>query len=155
MRKRSLGMIGAVVLLAGGPAVAGLAPREYKNLERELLQMIDYDLFVTKEDFEMAKRFVLSLLGDPRFRLMAEPSDVEAALLWALLHDVGHYPLSHMFEDLAEEERRVGGGRTIPTDDDLFWAFVDPSSVDESFADYPERIAAGVTWSRIRSSSSS
>lgn len=92
--------------------------------------------------FEMAKRFILSLLGDPSFRLMADPIDIEAALLWALLHDVGHYPLSHMFEDLAEEERKFGRPRTIPTDDDLFFAFVGPAHVDEAFAAFAPAIAA-------------
>ena len=44
------------------------------------------------------------LLNDPSFRLMVEPFEIEATLLRAILHDIGHYPLSHMFEDFAEEE---------------------------------------------------
>ena len=53
---------------------------------------------------------------------MAEKQDIEAALLWSLLHDVGHYPLSHMFEDTAEAEKLAGGKRTVPLDDELFCA---------------------------------
>jgi serine/threonine protein kinase len=90
--------------------------------------------------FDTARRYISHLLNDPNFRLMAEPAEIEATLLWALLHDVGHYPLSHMFEDLAEEERQRGGPRSIPTDDDLFWAFVEPSGLADDFAGYPDVI---------------
>lgn len=93
--------------------------------------------------FDMCRRYVGHLLNDPAFRLMAEKQDIEAALLWALLHDVGHYPLSHMFEDAAEAEASAGGDRSIPTDDDLFWAFVDPSYAEAHgpFSSYPPLIA--------------
>ncbi|HMJ03755.1 MAG TPA: hypothetical protein VK506_12490, partial [Conexibacter sp.] len=90
--------------------------------------------------FDMAKQMVVSLLGDPMFRLMADGTEVEAALLWALLHDIGHYPLSHMFEDLVVEEERLGGHSRVPTDDDLFFAFVDPDSVEPRFAPFAEAI---------------
>ena len=91
--------------------------------------------------FDTARRYISHLLNDPRFRLMAEPIEIEATLLWALLHDVGHYPLSHMYEDLAEEQKQAGGVRTVPTDDDLFWAFVDPTALAPDFGSYPEIIA--------------
>jgi HD superfamily phosphohydrolase len=91
--------------------------------------------------FDTARRYISHLLNDPNFRLMAEPIEIEATLLWALLHDIGHYPLSHMFEDLAEEEKQHGGPRSIPTDDDLFWAFVQPAELALAFADYPTVIA--------------
>jgi HD superfamily phosphohydrolase len=107
--------------------------------------------------FDMAKQMVGSLLGDPMFRLMAEPVEVEATLLWALLHDIGHYPLSHMFEDfVVEESRRVGFDRRVPTDDDLFFAFVDPERAAPPFRDFPGAIesafaASGATPSeRLR-----
>ena len=92
--------------------------------------------------FDTARLYLAHLLTDPSFRLMAEPEDIEATLLWALLHDVGHFPLSHMFEDFAHEESRRDGAapRTIPTDDDLFWCFVDPGSVTGDFAAYPALI---------------
>jgi HD superfamily phosphohydrolase len=90
----------------------------------------------------MCRRYVGHLLNDPAFRLMAETRDIESALLWSLLHDVGHYPLSHMFEDAAETEQLAGGSRAIPTDDDLFWAFVDPASArtGSAFSTYPDAI---------------
>jgi HD superfamily phosphohydrolase len=92
--------------------------------------------------FDMCRRYIGHLLNDPAFRLMAEKRDIEAALVWSLLHDVGHYPLSHMFEDAAEAEQIAGGNRNIPTDDDLFWAYVDPgfASGRDSFGAYPEII---------------
>lgn len=92
--------------------------------------------------FDMCRRYVGHLLNDPAFRLMAEKPDIEAALLWALLHDVGHFPLSHMFEDAAEAEKLAGSPRTVPTDDELFWAFLDPESAASSgaFAAYPSLI---------------
>ena len=99
--------------------------------------------------FDMCRRYIGHLLNDPAFRLMAEKRDIEAALLWALLHDVGHYPLSHMFEDAAEAEELAGGSRTVPTDDDLFWAFLDPEHAERaaSFAGYPAAIARALASS--------
>jgi HD superfamily phosphohydrolase len=80
--------------------------------------------------FDMARRCILHLLRDPSFRLMVDQEQIEAALLGALCHDIGHYPLSHMFEDFAEEERLAGGERTTPTDDNLFYAFIDPGHLE-------------------------
>ena len=96
--------------------------------------------------FDMTRRYVGHLLGDPAFRLMAERRDIEAALVWALLHDVGHYPLSHMFEDEAESERLDKRSRLVPTDDELFWAFVDPEHARAgAFPEYPEAIERATT----------
>jgi len=80
--------------------------------------------------FDMARRCVLHLLRDPSFRLMVDQEQIEAALLGSLCHDIGHYPLSHMFEDFAEEERQAGGARMTPTDDNLFHAFMDPDHLE-------------------------
>ncbi|GIE83056.1 hypothetical protein Aph02nite_90060 [Actinoplanes philippinensis] len=81
-----------------------------------------------------ARYYVAHLLNDPVFRLITEQHDLEAVLLLALLHDVGHFQLSHMFEDYASDQRRhrnkalwTSLAYEIPTDDDLFWAVVDPS----------------------------
>jgi HD superfamily phosphohydrolase len=77
--------------------------------------------------------YLAHLLNDPKFRLLCEPADLEATILLALLHDVGHYQLSHMFEDYASAQRRAKQddpwraiGFDIPSDDDLFWCIVDP-----------------------------
>ncbi|WP_131103134.1 protein kinase domain-containing protein [Ornithinimicrobium sufpigmenti] len=71
--------------------------------------------------------YVSHLLNDSRFRRQAEREDLEATLLLALLHDVGHFQLSHMFEDLATDQaadRTAASWREleadIPTDDTLF-----------------------------------
>jgi HD superfamily phosphohydrolase/tRNA A-37 threonylcarbamoyl transferase component Bud32 len=82
--------------------------------------------------FDLTRQYLTHLLGDPNFRLMVEPVDIEGLLLRALLHDIGHYPLSHMFEDFADEQRQGEGTLTVPTDDDLFWQFV--AEGDDGFA---------------------
>ena len=69
--------------------------------------------------------YVSHLLNDSRFRRQAERVDLEATLLLALLHDVGHFQLSHMFEDLASDQRRGTADWAnvefdIPTDDTVF-----------------------------------
>jgi HD superfamily phosphohydrolase len=80
-----------------------------------------------------ARYYLSHLLNDTRFRLLAEASDLEATLLLALLHDIGHYQLSHMFEDFAADQRAARDSSSwsnidfdIPTDDDLFLALLDP-----------------------------
>jgi HD superfamily phosphohydrolase len=86
--------------------------------------------------FDTTRRYLLHLLRDPSFRLMVDDYDVEATLLWGLTHDIGHYPLSHMFEDFATEQVDAGGPVTIPTDEDLFWAFALPERTTSHFRDY-------------------
>ena len=93
--------------------------------------------------FRNARYYVAHLLNDPNFRLAADQHDIEALLLLGLLHDVGHYQLSHMFEDFASDQRvRRGRGpwsqfeADIPTDDDLFWSVVDPDSSSPLRGDY-------------------
>ncbi len=74
-----------------------------------------------------ARYYVSHLLNDSRFRRQAEREDLEAALLLALLHDIGHFQLSHMFEDLATDQASDRGAESwraiqydVPTDDTLF-----------------------------------
>jgi serine/threonine protein kinase len=55
------------------------------------------------ETFRLARLFLLQLLRHAEFRMLATPDHVEATLLVALLHDIGHYPLLHAFEDFTEE----------------------------------------------------
>lgn len=77
--------------------------------------------------FDNARRFVLHLLRDPSFRLLVDQSEIEALLFNCLCHDIGHYPLSHMFEDLSQEQRKKHKPKyLVPTDDDLFLSLVDP-----------------------------
>jgi uncharacterized protein len=94
--------------------------------------------------FDTTRRYLLHLLRDPNFRLMVDDHDVVATLLWGLTHDIGHYPLSHMFEDFATEQTDAGLARTIPNDEDLFWAFVAPERTLPDFAPYAEFIQEDV-----------
>lgn len=101
--------------------------------------------------------YLAHLLNDTNFRLLAEKSDLEATLLLALLHDVGHYQLSHMFEDYASNQRgdtRVGPWERvpfdIPSDDDLFWCVVDPLTPSSLRGGYGERI--NEAWRRSENS---
>jgi HD superfamily phosphohydrolase len=77
--------------------------------------------------------YLAHLLNDPSFRLLCEPADLQATILLALLHDIGHYQLVHMFEDYASDQRSSKDDPPwndikfdIPSDDDLFWVMVDP-----------------------------
>jgi HD superfamily phosphohydrolase/tRNA A-37 threonylcarbamoyl transferase component Bud32 len=95
--------------------------------------------------FDVARRFVSNLLRDPAFRLLVEPTQVEALLLMALCHDIGHYPLSHMFEDWSHQEVQAGDTRRIPTDDDLFWVLLDrPGCAESPFASLGDVAAAAM-----------
>jgi HD superfamily phosphohydrolase len=78
--------------------------------------------------------YLAHLLNDPSFLLLCEPADLQATILLALLHDVGHYQLVHMFEDYASDQRGAKDDQPwkdidfdIPSDDDLFWSIIDPS----------------------------
>lgn len=53
--------------------------------------------------FGNAVKYIQALYGDkynPLFRQLMNKKDIEAALLAALLHDIGHYPLTHELEDI-------------------------------------------------------
>ncbi len=52
--------------------------------------------------YQLTREALAALLADCDFRLLASVPDINAALLFALLHDLGHYPLSHMFEDMRD-----------------------------------------------------
>lgn len=74
-----------------------------------------------------ARYYVSHLLNDSRFRRVADREEIEAALLLALLHDIGHFQLSHMFEDLANDQTTRGDSKPwsaidfdVPTDDTIF-----------------------------------
>jgi uncharacterized protein len=91
--------------------------------------------------------YLAHLLNDPNFRLLCEPADLEATILLALLHDVGHYQLEHMFEDYASDQSRSKSNQPwkgidfdIPTDDDLFWSIIDPREPSHLRGNYGARI---------------
>lgn len=69
--------------------------------------------------YEYARRAMISLLADSQFALQVKKTDIEAFLLYALLHDIGHYPLSHMLEDLHKVSTNKDS-EAILVDDDLF-----------------------------------
>ncbi len=105
--------------------------RDIPQLERENL------LFVNARHsrhshsllcFEMARLALTYMLGSVEFRLAISTTDAEAVLLFALLHDIGHYPLSHMFEDWTGKDTREND--PILRDDDLFQVMMssDPAS---------------------------
>lgn len=91
--------------------------------------------------------YVSHLLNDSRFRRQAERVDLEATLLLALLHDIGHFQLSHMFEDLASDQRRGTSDWStidfdIPTDDTLFQEVLGVPNGSQLRGGYHERIHA-------------
>jgi HD superfamily phosphohydrolase len=52
--------------------------------------------------FSVLCRYLVALYNDPfnpLFRQIMDESDLRASLLSALLHDIGHYPLAHDFEE--------------------------------------------------------
>lgn len=82
--------------------------------------------------FHTARTFLSKLLENPEFRMMASSSYVRASLLLALLHDIGHYPLSHAFEDFCDEKfaHEVKSEDQILPDHMLFDSFVCPQNGD-------------------------
>jgi HD superfamily phosphohydrolase len=75
--------------------------------------------------------YLAHLLNGPVFRFMVDKPELEATLILSLLQGIGHYQLSHFFEDYAVEQRNeIRTGRSagmwqyvnydIPTDKDLF-----------------------------------
>lgn len=52
------------------------------------------------EAFETARDFAHHLLNDPNFRFIIDESDLSMFLAASLLHDVGHYPLAHMLDEM-------------------------------------------------------
>lgn len=76
--------------------------------------------------FHYARLSLLTLMEDFNFRFEVEKEDIQAVLLYALLHDIGHYPLSHMFEDI-----KTPDGGSIPSDDDLFLPLLGYERTDE------------------------
>lgn len=51
--------------------------------------------------YRLAKMAAIRLLRNTTFRLHVTPEDISAFLCAALLHDIGHFPLAHVLEDIA------------------------------------------------------
>ena len=72
--------------------------------------------------FHLTRLALAHMLVDVHFRLAVDTADMEGALLFALLHDIGQYPLSHMFEDF--KGRQTATDDLVRTDEDLFQPIV-------------------------------
>jgi HD superfamily phosphohydrolase len=46
----------------------------------------------------VAKKALICLSGDRRFKQKFDPTNVRSAILAALIHDIGHYPFAHVIE---------------------------------------------------------
>ena len=78
------------------------------------------------ETYNLTRRYIGLLLGNPIFRAYcAERCKLEAALLSGLLHDLGHYPLGHVFEDYAFRGEKDGPFANIPRDEEVTTALLD------------------------------
>jgi HD superfamily phosphohydrolase len=82
--------------------------------------------------YALCREYVWALLDDARFRLAASAADLEAVLLYALLHDVGHYPLSHMFEDYHAQQERHTASPDALSDDQVLECLLFPDSVTDA-----------------------
>lgn len=60
----------------------------------------EHSLGVYHNTVQYARR----LIADARFRAIVREPQVRAAIVAALLHDVGHYPFSHLLEELHQPE---------------------------------------------------
>lgn len=97
--------------------------------------------------FQSARLYLSRLLEYPQFRMVATPEYVEATLLAALLHDIGHYALSHMFEDFTSEGVGEGaevGEGAVRSDEDLFHTLVYARPEDPLAAAAKRAIGSGV-----------
>jgi HD superfamily phosphohydrolase len=105
-----------------------------------------------------ARYYLSQLLNGPVFRLLVNTPELEATLILALLHDLGHYHLSHLFEDYASQQKQLKSfpGKwdaltgasakwkelsfDIPSDDDLFVAGFDYLPPEKLSGEYGEVI---------------
>ncbi|MCX5647117.1 MAG: HD domain-containing protein [Phycisphaerae bacterium] len=86
------------------------------------------------ETYNLTRRYLGVLLGDPTFRLYcAERPKLEATLLAGFLHDLGHYPLGHVFEDFAFRGETDGPFAHIPRDEEVTSALLDEETQDEKW----------------------
>jgi hypothetical protein len=143
----------------GGPASTQL-PGDSVRLTPDLLRIVNHPMFQRLQNipqleyaflvypgarysrfqhslsaFNLCRTFLARLLDFPEFRMVAKPDYVQASLLVALTHDIGHYPLSHIFEDFAEDTEdisEVSDGK-IPSHEALFRTMVCPRPGDRYY----------------------
>lgn len=60
--------------------------------------------------YYMAEKYAAALMQEPLFCIKHSPSDIELLKIKALLHDIGHYPMAHYFEEFGSDlkDLRVG-----------------------------------------------
>jgi len=72
------------------------------------------------EAYDYTRQYVGALLADPSFRAyVSDKHTIDALWIAGLLHDIGHYPLEHVFEDLAGKREITGPYANIPTDEKI------------------------------------
>ncbi len=87
------------------------------------------------ETYNLTRRYIGILLGNPVFKAYCgERCKLEAALLAGLLHDLGHYPLGHVFEDYAFRGEKTGSFAHIARDEEVTSALLDSSEENSTWA---------------------
>ncbi|HKI06035.1 MAG TPA: protein kinase [Thermoanaerobaculia bacterium] len=85
------------------------------------------------DTYRLCRSYIGNLLGDPVFRAYCgEKHKLEATLLAGLLHDLGHYPLAHVFEDFAFRAETSGPFSGILRDEDVTCAILRNSGFVDS-----------------------
>jgi uncharacterized protein len=60
--------------------------------------------------YYMAEKYAKALMQEPLFCIKHSPSDIELLKIKALLHDVGHYPMAHYFEEFGNNLKHLEVG---------------------------------------------
>jgi len=77
------------------------------------------------DTFELARDVIQHLLGDSCFRFYVGPDSINLFLCAALLHDIGHYPLAHIIEDLRAAPSDSVNSGSILSDFEMAQYFLD------------------------------